>query len=179
MSDYAKEIFEHTLERLLNKHQLSHITVSLLAKESGLSRRTFYNNYIDIYDFIFSVHFMRTQNSRDSFLEDRDFYSTTLLSLCTIKKYRKFYKNLVKLQGQNSFINSLISFLMNLNPKLIEHPIHKELEFCLELYWAGYAYKLCRWIEDDMDIPPKEFVHMLENSIPEQLKPYFFLNSFT
>ena len=179
MSDYAKEVFAATLEHLLNQHQLSNITVSLLAKESGLSRRTFYNNYIDIYDFIFSVHFMRTQNFRDSFWEDRDFYTATLLSLHTIKKYHKFYKNLVKIQGPDSFINSLISFLMGINPKLIEHPIHKDLEFCLELYWSGYAYKLCRWIEHDMDIPPEKFVHMLGNSVPEQLKPYFYLNLCT
>ena len=179
MSEYAQEIFANTLNHLLNKHQLSHISVSQLAKESGLSRRTFYNNYIDIYDFIFSVHFTRTQNSRDLFWENRDFYSTTISSLRTIKKYRKFYKELIKLQGQNSFINSLISFLMGINSKLIQHPINRELEFCLELYWAGFAYKLCQWIEHDMIIPEKEFVQMLENSMPEQLKPYFHLNLCT
>ena len=74
---------------------------------------------------------------------------------------------------------TLFNVKLGINPKLIEHPIHKDLEFCLELYWSGYAYKLCRWIEHDMDIPPEKFVHMLGNSVPEQLKPYFHLNLCT
>ena len=51
---------------------------------------------------------------------------------------------------------------MRINPEFIKHPITKELEFCLELYWAGFAYKLCQWIEHDMDIPEEEFIHLLD-----------------
>lgn len=177
MSQTAKQKFADAFEHLLNNHQLSRITVTQLAKECGLSRRCFYNNFIDIYDFVFSIHIMKFQYITDSFLENKKLYDALLSSLYTIKKYNSFYKELINTQGPNSFIKNLIPFMVDNGIKIINQPVTDDLLFCLELYWTGFSYKLCEWIENDMNIAPEDFVLLFEQAMPEKIKPYYYNNN--
>lgn len=54
-SELTKTAMEQTLKKLLHEIPINKITVSMVTKQCGLSRNTFYHHFTDIYDLIGSM----------------------------------------------------------------------------------------------------------------------------
>jgi AcrR family transcriptional regulator len=62
MSQLTKKCIIESFTVLLNKHPLDRITVTDIAKQCGISRRTFYNYYQDIYQLPEELLYTEFQN---------------------------------------------------------------------------------------------------------------------
>lgn len=66
----TKELFAESLMELLEVQPLTKITVGSIAKNCGMSSRTFYNNFLDKYDLINWIYVHRIEAAYEELGED-------------------------------------------------------------------------------------------------------------
>ena len=165
--------------RLLENHPIEQITVTEICKESGVSKRSFYNYYYDKYDVILKVQAIPEMQDED-----------TEVSLGTLENYfrrryrwllehRGFLKNISLYFGQNSsvlaFRDSVIGLLWKImrqnHPDLQETP---QLTYAVNCFACGYLIFLIEIILRDPAYSEAYFQqeHFIEGYIPSILLRY-------
>lgn len=165
--------------RLLENHPIEQITVTEICKESGVSKRSFYNYYYDKYDVILKVQAIPEMQDED-----------TEVSLGTLENYfrrryrwllehRGFLKNISLYFGQNSsvlaFRDSVIGLLWKImrqnHPDLQETP---QLTYAVNCFACGYLIFLIEIILRDPVYCEAYFQqeHFIEGYIPSILLRY-------
>ena len=61
MTTVIKKVLASTLKELMEEKSLSKITINDLTQSCGVSRQTFYNNFIDIYDLVEWIYLQDTE----------------------------------------------------------------------------------------------------------------------
>ncbi len=178
MSDIENRIRDGFI-RLLEKKPIEQITVTEICRETGVSKRSFYNYFCDKYDVILKVQAIPE-------MEDED----TEVSLDTLENYfraryrwllehRGFLKNLSLYYGQNSsvlafkdLLNALIWKIMKQNdPALKESP---ELVYAVNFFVSGYLVFVITIILSDPAYCEEYFSreHFIGDYIPPILLRY-------
>ena len=172
MSDIENRIRDGFIA-LLEKKPIEQITVTEICRETGVSKRSFYNYFCDKYDVILKVQAIPE-------MEDED----TEVSLDTLEnyfraRYRGFLKNLSLYYGQNSsvlafkdLLNALIWKIMKQNdPALKESP---ELVYAVNFFVSGYLVFVITIILSDPAYCEEYFSreHFIGDYIPPILLRY-------
>ena len=61
MTTVIKKVLASTLKEMMEEKSLSKITINDLTQSCGVSRQTFYNNFIDIYDLVEWIYLQDTE----------------------------------------------------------------------------------------------------------------------
>ncbi len=177
MSDSTKIKFADALETLIHNKSISKITISDIVNTCGLSRRTFYNNFTDIYDLIFWTHEIRTKEAIDGFWIEEDFRQAFRTSMTIMKSHQTFYRQIAKKEGMNSFQNSFMKQNFELSRIRVKNvsgkDVDEETDFLLMLYWCGAAQMLVEWIATGMKKEPKEMAELFYEALPYSLRQYW------
>lgn len=177
MSHVTKMKLADALEQILQNSSISKITVSDIVNVSGVSRQTFYNNFIDIYDLVYWTHVVRTKEAVDTFWENEDFCQSFEMSTTIMKEHKNFYQQIIRKEGVNSFQRLFAQQNIELSKVRIKNvsdkKIDKKIEFVLELYWYGTAQMLVNWIENGMKEKPKELAKLFYEGLPLSLRQYW------
>lgn len=166
----AKIKYAEALNRLLESRKLSEISVVMLAKESGLARRTFYDNFSDIYEFQMWVHEYLTKGVIEDFWKELPFDQVLLKQLKIMEHYHGYYRQLIREDSPNAFCGSFISSNVARSCQYLSVKAEDEMRFIIETYTAGAANQIYQWIERNMPIPPEALCRLLILSMPEPLK---------
>ncbi|MBE6007649.1 MAG: hypothetical protein E7235_00450 [Lachnospiraceae bacterium] len=173
MASRIKQKFVEAFVSLIEKHPVSKITVAQIVSESGVSRRSFYNSFIDIYDFMFWIHTDKIQIIEDRFWNNRDFYTAFYEYFSFMKENSRFYKEVFKTEGQNSFLSALTSEFIKYGRMFIGKDLTEELDFSLNLFWVGATDRISEWIKKGTPQTPEEITRLLYNSMPCQIQKYY------
>jgi AcrR family transcriptional regulator len=178
MTDIESRILSGFI-RLLEKKPIEQITVTEICRESGVSKRSFYNYYCDKFDVILKVQTIPEMRDED-----------TEVSLATLENYfrrryrwllehRGFLKNISLYFGQNSsvlaFKDSVIVLLWKImkqnHPDLEETP---ELTYAVNCFVYGYLVFVISIILRDPAYCEEYFnrSHFIEGYIPPILLQY-------
>ena len=178
MAEIERKILDGFI-RLLEKKPIEQITVTEICKESGVSKRSFYNYYCDKYDVILKVQAIPET-------EDDD----TEVSVCTLENFfrrryrwllehRGFLKNISFYFGQNSSVLAFKDSLIALVWKIIKqnHPEVREtpdLTYAVNCFVYGYLLFVIEIILRDPAYCEDYFQreHFLEGYIPQILLQY-------
>lgn len=177
MSQSTKETFADTLEELLQHNTISKITISDIVTASKLSRQTFYNNFVDIYDLIYWTHATRIKEAVDTFWQNSNFCQAFETATIIMQQHKTFYQQIVRKDGINSFQRLFAQSNIELSKlrifKVTGSPIDSTASFLLELYWFGTAQVLVNWIEDGMKESPATLARLFYEGLPLTLRSYW------
>ena len=155
---------------LLRRMPMEKITVKDITDAAGVIRPTFYNHFKDKYDMLeYIVWYDLISPIKPLLINDMIIEGLTLL-FSAIKNEKEFYKQAVKIEGQNSFETIAREQVARL---LKEVMIEKHGEMHTTYAWLSqdviatyYAqsmvYIAIEWIKTDFLIQPKELSEIYE-----------------
>ncbi|MDO4865867.1 MAG: TetR family transcriptional regulator [Clostridia bacterium] len=175
----TKEIFAETLLELANRMPVSKITVTLLAKESGMSAKTFYNHFPNIYALMAYIEEEQANQIQQKRLSDNYNYMDYLRDgLKLYESLKVFLRNAFEnVYGTESFerihaetaYKTTLAFLLR-RSGLSE--VSKEVDFSLRIYVFGLVKVHFDYVFGRCGMTEEEFLENCEANMPLILRPY-------
>lgn len=168
MASATKKMLSISLKELLSKNTLDNITINNITDLAGVSRKTFYYHFQDIYDLLEWTlkedleEAMAGNNEDDTWqqallnvfnycLDNRDFVMNTNESL----KREALEEYLGKMATPTLFrIAGTLPVFEQLDPE--------DVDFIVEFYSYGVVGIIMRWIGDQMDEDPEPIVDRID-----------------
>ncbi|MEE1300472.1 MAG: TetR family transcriptional regulator, partial [Acutalibacteraceae bacterium] len=154
----------HAFDRLVERVGFSKITVSMLVREAGVSRATFYRYFTDKYD-VMNYNYkqmvdMAFTPERIDTLED--------LFLIFYQMGRTYWQPLVRMfdsTGINSLSHFIADYSYEAAEKIIEanrkKPLTEVEKLKLRVFCGGCSYMYEDWIRGKYEMTPEEAAHAL------------------
>ena len=170
-----------SFKKLVLKVPVEKITIKEITDEAGVIRPTFYNHFQDKYELLEWIILTDLLEPIRPLIENKMVSEALLLLFMNIEKEREFYKQTVRLEGQNSFESIARECVKEILLEIIEkNSVRKIPKFrwlTPERIAEYYAQSMCSvvivWIKSGMTISAKELVeiyeYMMEHSIAEIL----------
>ena len=150
-SNITKSALASALKELMETTPFAKITVSDICAKCNMNRKSFYYHFKDkfdlvnwIYDVEYLIHLC------DYFYENKD-----------------FYRKVMKVEDQNSFINHFRDIVSPLMEEDIREILGEktDAEFYVNFFCDAVICAFGRWISQKEPMPPKEFVNMMKSCI--------------
>lgn len=168
IAEKSRRRFIDALLSVMKIYKFRDITVTQLAQEAGLSRKTFYSLFSDKTQVI-ELYFYDLTDEFTTYIRQNkacDYWEI-------VKCYFEFFaqrKELISLLYENNLIHRLFEISYN-NADAIFHYIHEEsdipkthLPFILAYSLGGINGMLLKWIESGMAVSADELIAILKNS---------------
>ena len=156
----SQEKIEKTFLQLIQKKNISEISVSTICKIAKLNRSTFYANYIDVYDLVEKVkdrmaddfaEFQLSQNSKQDPQGYLNFFRN-------IKENQIFFKTHFKLESIS--MTPATTYNIDLAEKYYKN---KHIDYHIEFFRAGLNAIIKKWLNSGCKESPEEMVNILTN----------------
>ena len=175
------DLLAESFKELACRQPIEKITIKAIADQAGVIRPTFYNHFQDKYELLEWIILTDLLEPIRPLIENKMVSEALLLLFMNIEKEREFYKQTVRLEGQNSFESIARECVKEILLEIIEkNSVRKIPKFrwlTPERIAEYYAQSMCSvvivWIKSGMTISAKELVeiyeYMMEHSIAEIL----------
>ncbi len=170
-----------SFKELVLRQPIEKITIKEITEKAGVIRPTFYNHFQDKYELLEWIILTDLLEPIRPLIENKMVSEALLLLFMNIENEREFYKQTVRLEGQNSFESIARECVKEILLEIIEkNSVRKIPKFrwlTPERIAEYYAQSMCSvvivWIKSGMTISAKELVeiyeYMMEHSIAEIL----------
>lgn len=167
--DLMKRELSSSLVALSAEKPLASITVSELAKRCEISRGTFYNHFLDIYDLINWTFEVDVVEPLQSYITSHDKRWSGITQLCLEKMYAKrdFYCQAMRMRGQNCLRDymrerNLASWKLLIDRYMGDtHPLDEEtLDFYEQFVSRAIVDMVVEWARQGMKMPPERMALM-------------------
>lgn len=168
-----KRIIESFLE-LLNKYDISKITVKAICEKSNINRSTFYSHYNDVYDLLTKLEISMNKKIISQFhvTDNNDYFFTTedffIPFLTFMSKKQNFYKACLKKRTSFPIDTGFKELFQTVvKPNCLKHGITNEDEmmYYLVFFQSGITMILKRWIDGGCTKSPTEICKYLMNCL--------------
>ena len=169
--DDARDKLKNALKELLKTKPYEKITVTELCKQASVSRRTFYNNFVNIdtiVDTIVYDDFIAPPLVLRGLLPVDEIESSVILmiemNMKTLYENQDFYKAVLHFKGQNSLIKTIVGHVRAFNKEVYRKFLGdtEENEFVAYLFAWSPAIALLWWIEYEGQTDPKTMAKYLD-----------------
>ena len=164
-STATKALMASALKELVSKEGFEKVSVGEIAELCQMNRKSFYYHFHDKYElviWIFENEFLQQAKN-----EDEDLWCS-VSALCEyFYKNRAFYKNIITVEGQNSFAE----YFRDLCTRTLVNKLKDELEDItitdnnVNMYAGFFVYNIYLWLTGSDKRCAKEFVKDLRNSV--------------
>ena len=155
----SQEKIEKAFVKLLQTRQIGEISVSDLVKETGLNRRTFYANYVDIFDLADKVREKLEREFSDLFA-DYDYFnehSGALKMFKHIKDNQLFYRTYFKLCYDEKHL------IYTYDPARVKkEQMDENLKYHIEFFRNGLNAIIKLWLAGGCKESPEEMADVLK-----------------
>ncbi len=167
--DLVKRELSYVLKDLTNQKPLSSITVSELAQTAGISRGTFYNHFLDIYDLINWTFEIDVIQPLQNYIRCHSQRWSGITEQCLSKMYEEsnFYCQAVQYRGQNSLRDYMRQRNLDSWKLLIDGYMGDDktcdaetLDFFERFTAQAIANMVIEWAENGMKVPPEKMALM-------------------
>lgn len=165
-SKSTKTILAQALKELMSAHPFEKISVGDICAKCSMSRKSFYYHFQDKYDlmnWIFYTEFVGTLQKPGQ-IEDRQL----LLDICTyLYQERSFYRNALKVHGQNSFQDYFLETIEPFFYVFVQESFSESesLPFYVTFYTDAFLAAILRWLNEDVPLPPERFAELLKHAL--------------
>lgn len=168
-NDLIKRELSNTLKALIREKPLESVTVSEISTACGVSRGTFYNHFLDIYDLINWTFETDVITPLQDFITNHTRTWSGITCECLQKMYvdRDFYCQAVRIRGQNSLRDYMRARNLDSWRLLIESYMGdaktfdpETLDFFTRFTAQAIASMVIQWAEEGMVIPPEKMALM-------------------
>ena len=174
-SNITKLALSNALKELLEEQSFEKISVSAICERCHMNRKSFYYHFKDKYDlvnWIFDTEFVEL--NRNSALETRllspnfdDRWQNIEIICDYFYENRSFYRRVLKVDGQNSFVSHFREFIRPLFRLRVEALLGVEdvPEMVYDFVLDGVICVVARWLLDKNCISVEDFMFNLKKLI--------------
>ena len=167
---YTKKVIKDTLLSLLEKKDISNITVTEICEISDINRGTFYRYYMDVYDLLKNIEqeFINEIKSSPSIenIEDHSIYSFTKGILSIFEHNKKLVRILFSTDNNVYFLNEVLDVAydkcMSRWEELQPDINQDELENAVVFIFNGALGVINYWIKNDFKVPSDDVAKYIE-----------------
>ncbi len=182
-SESTLRAFADALRRVAEEKPFEDITVREIARESGLSTRSFYNHFRSKYDLVLwsyahaDYSYLKTFESKGEIMP---FEELLLLGLKRLSKDRPLFKGAFShWAGPESLCMTLVSHGCRAISEYIrlrhgEKSVTSRIVELLRFYVEGTVSELARWMADANPMPVKDFRDFLLDAMPLPLHKFLY-----
>ena len=153
------------------------ITVKDIVEGCGLTRQTFYRNFLDKYDLINWYFDKLVLQSFAQIGMGHTVGESLTQKFAFIVKEKAFFTGAFKSDDQNSLkehdFELILKFYLDLIARRTSQPLNEELQFLLEMYCRGSVYMTVKWVLGGMKDTPEEMACKLVDAVPPKLAEVF------
>ena len=183
---YTKKVLKETLLNILEKKDISKISVTEICKEADINRGTFYRYYNDVYDLLKGIEqeFIEEIKKSDSIekMEDETIYSFTKNILTIFEKNKKLVKILFNTDRNIYFIDEVLEIAyekcINHWGELLNEHGNIELENAVIFIFNGALGVINYWIKNDFSPSSEIIAKYIEKYCINGAKKYIPNTSF-
>lgn len=154
----SQEKIEKTFLQLIQKRNITEISVSTICKIAKLNRSTFYANYIDVYDLVEKVkNRMAEEFAEFQFSNSSQQNPNGYLNMFKyIKENQIFFKTYFKLEDIS--INTITQHDTDMAKKYYDN---KYIDYHIEFFRAGLNAIIKKWLNNNCKESPEEMVKII------------------
>lgn len=187
--NYTKNLIKQEFIKLLNKKSLHNITVTEIAKQCKIERKTFYYHYENLPQLVKEILDEELENVIEEFNEtlswEESFISATKFILENKKVVKHMYESDYKVELEK-YIFSLSGEIMKKYVRRVAKDTKAQeidIKLIAYFYQCALSSSLVQWVATDMKIDPKTVTRrlgeLMDGNILESLKRSEKLEIFT
>lgn len=165
------------MEELMHTRTLESITVTELCARCGVTRQTFYRNFLDKYDLVNWYFGKLLTRSFEHMGSGRTVPEGLERKFEYIRAERVFFTAAFRADGTNSLkehdCESIYGFYSSLIERKTGSAPGAETAFLLELYCRGSVAMTVKWVLGGMPEPPRELSRLMAEALPLPLRSLF------
>ena len=166
-----------SMKECMKTMSVDNITVKQITENCGVTRQTFYRNFMDKFDLINWYFDKLLAKSFEHMGMGKTVYDALVKKFTYIQKEKAFFSAAFRYDKQNSLrehdFDLILAFYENLIHEKSGSPVSPEMHFLLEMYCQGSITMTVKWVLTGMDLTPSEFAALLVRAMPEDLKKLF------
>lgn len=176
-SESTKYRLAEAMKTCMKTTSVDDITIRQIVEVCGVTRQTFYRNFLDKYDLINWYFDKLLTKSFEHMGRGTTVFDSLEKKFTYIQKEKAFFAAAFRYDKQNSLrehdFDLILAFYENLIHEKSGSPVSPEMHFLLEMYCQGSITMTVKWVLTGMDLTPSEFAALLVRAMPEDLKKLF------
>ena len=176
-NEKTKYKLAEAMKECMKTSKVDAITVKQLAEKCGLTRQTFYRNFLDKFDLINWYFGKILDQSFEHMGRGTSVYDALVRKFTYIEQEKQFFAAAFRYDEQNSLrehdFELILEFYSNLIFQKTGRRPDAETSFLLEMYCRGSIYMTVKWLLGGMKFPPAQLAKQLVLGMPEKLVQLF------
>lgn len=177
MSDKIKYKLAASIGERMKTTPVDKITVKEIAEGCGVTRQTFYRNFLDKYDLINWYFDKLVLQSFEQIGVGNTVGESLSQKFAFILNEKAFFTEAFRSDDYNSVkehdFELILQFYKSLIGRKTSRPLGDDLEFLLEMYCRGSVYMTEKWVLGGMKASPEEMSRKLVEAMPPKLAQVF------
>ena len=166
-----------SMKECMKTMSVDNITVKQITENCGVTRQTFYRNFMDKFDLINWYFDKLLAKSFEHMGIGKTVYDALVKKFTYIQEEHVFFAAAFKYDSQNSLrqhdFELILEFYSNLIFQKTGRRPDAETSFLLEMYCRGSIYMTVKWLLGGMKFPPAQLAKQLVLGMPEKLVQLF------
>lgn len=163
-----------SMKECMKTTPVEEITVRQICEICGVTRQTFYRNFLDKYDLINWYFDKLLAKSFEHMGRGTTVFDSLEKKFTYIQEEKNFFAAAFRYDQQNSLrqhdFELILAFYENLIQEKSGRPVSQEIHFLLEMYCQGSITMTVKWVLGGMDLTPSQLADLLVRAMPEDLK---------
>ena len=162
-----------SMKECMKTTPVEEITVRQICEICGVTRQTFYRNFLDKYDLINWYFDKLVLKSFEQIGVSHTIRESLTQKLEFIQEEKAFFTEAFRSDDRNSVkehdFELILQFYKDLIARRTSRPLGEELQFLLEMYCQGSVYMTVKWILTGMKDTPEAMAVKLVEAMPPKL----------
>ena len=167
----------HSMKECMMTTSVESITVKQIVENCGLTRQTFYRNFLDKYDLINWYFDKLLLRSFEHMGQGKTVYDALVKKFTYIQEEQTFFAAAFRYDNQNSLRQHDFELILDFYEKLIREKTGRNLEtdlHCLlEMYCQSSIYMTVKWVLGETICTPEKLAQILVMGMPGKLEKLF------
>ena len=176
-SEKTKYRFAEAVKECMKTTPVENITVRQIVSVCGMTRQTFYRNFLDRDDLINWYFNIILEESFRQLGSGETVYDGLLKKFAYIRKEHLFFSAAFRTDSQNNLrdhdFRMIYDFYRNLIRKKTGSYPEAEISGLLEMYCQSSVYMTVKWVLNDMPCSEEELAKLMLDALPAKLGELF------
>jgi len=176
--EYARKAIMDAFVEMMGEMSLDVLRVQDMVVRAGVSKATFYRQFMDKYDVANCYFTEQTKQLVEENPDVKNWKDWSYVQLAHIKENKAVYKNIISYKGQNSLEESMrryyqTNIMRSVCVKYGGQDLPDWLLFAIDALTHVNSFAVISWINQDCKPSIDVQISYVERCIPPCLRPYF------
>ena len=163
-----KEIIADSFFELMEQKPICKISINEIAENAGVSRRTFYNNFLDKHELVDWIHWKINVEAGQRASKNATWKEQRINTLTLFYEKKTFY---IRAYREPEYTVNFKEISSAMYKAIIRRYVNidESMNFVLDFYAAGCASLIEDWVRSGLKKSPEEIAVLFELCLPKRL----------